>query len=182
MRFTLSIALIFCFKIHFGQLVISNTEIYKGKKFPFTNCYVIFSDSLAFVEYHFIKASIVFASSETMILTHEKENKLSSFKDDIWLKIKSNHLVIKKKGYGRIKVHKTHETISDIIILRNKGKHHNLGHNLYRKCQQDSSCDFLNFWNKFNSYKLDKHFSLPEKEFDEKLKLVEKELSSAEKK
>jgi len=148
--------------------------IYKGQKFPFTICYLSLTDSTIEVEYFFQKSGQIFGHLPVKKLKlgtehFSKKASLKSLDDSIKVFAKADYFLIKRKGFGRIKVHKSVETETTIAILRNRNRLFSFSHDLYDEFKVKPDFDQQKFTNKFGSYKLDEYLNLDSAEFNKKL-------------
>lgn len=101
--------------------------IYRGQKLPFTICYFTYNDSIIEVEYFFRKSDHIFdhiPAKKLQMGMNSFKNKpaFKSQDDSILVFIKADHLLIKRKGFNKIKVYKSTDTETEIKTLRNRHK------------------------------------------------------------
>jgi hypothetical protein len=172
MRRILLTLIIFWTSVLFGQT--PEKGIYRGQKTPFIICYLTYNDSTIEVEYFNQKSSQIFGHFPAKKLVYNTESFstkpiFKSTDDSVLVYSKKNYYLVKRKGFNKIKVYKTADTQADISILRNRNKLFRFSHNLYDEFKVRPNFDQQQFWNKLNSYGLDKYVTLDNKEFIKKL-------------
>jgi len=147
---------------------------YKGQKLPFTICYLTYSDSTIEVEYFFQKGGQIFGHIPAKKLQIGMESFASkpvfkSLDDSIMVFIKKDHFLIKRKGSGKVKVYKTADTHTIIETLRNRNRLFLFSQRLFDEYKTIPNFDKQKFWDKYNSYNLDKYIGLDNEKFNKKL-------------
>ena len=165
----------------FGQ----NLEkgIYVGKGHPNTICYLTYSDSIIEVEYFYEKGSQVFGHTSAKKLEYGMESFSTkpifvSKDDSIKVFMKSDHYLVKREGYEKIKVYKSSSTPADIRILRNRNTLFSFSQKLYNENRNQANFESQKFWNEFNSYGLENKTNLSEIQFDKKLMEAETKIKN----
>ena len=163
----------------FGQVL--EKGIYRGQKLPFEICLFTYADTIMEVEYFYEKAGQVFGHvpAKRLIINMESFVTKPVYKskdDSITVYYKKDHYLIKRVGSGKVKVYRTKESNNELVILRNRNRLFTFSHNLYKELNQKSEFDEIIFWDKFNSYELEKLTSLNSNEFNKKLEQVNKEI------
>ena len=154
----------------FGQ----NLEkgIYKGKKLPFTICYLTHTNSTIEVEYFFEKGGQIFGhipAKKLEIASSSTKPALKSQDDSIKVFIRSDHFLIKRKGLGKAKVYKSTDTKQTVVTLRNQNRLYSVSQNLYNEYQLRPNFDQQRFWDKLHSYNLDEYIILNNEKFNAKI-------------
>lgn len=171
--------LAFLFTVSFGVFGQGlDKGIYVGKGFPYTICYLTYTDSIIEVEYFYEKGSQIFGHSVAKKLEFGMESFSTkpiflSPDDSVKVFIKSNHYLVKREGHEKIKVYKSSETKDDIQTLRNRNKLFSFAQKLHRDNKDRANFESPKFWDEFNSYGLDNEIGLTEVQFNVKLKEAE---------
>ena len=169
MRQILLISTILWTTISVGQTL--GKGIYKGQKLPFTICYLTYTDSTLEVEYFFQKGGQIFGHIPAKKLEIGMESfptrpALKSQDDSITIFIKTDHFLIKLKGSDNIKVYKSADTQTTIATLRNRNRLFSFSQRLFDEYKVRPNFDQQNFWDKFDSYQLDKYVTLDNEKFN----------------
>ena len=156
----------------FGQTL--EKGIFKGEKLPFTICYLTYSDSTIEVEYFAQKGGQIFGHTPSKKLEMGMESFATkpifkSIDDSISVYLKSDHYLIKRKGSDKIKVYKSKDSQTEISTLRNRNRLFTFSQSLYNEFEVRPNFDKQKFWDKLNSYGLDKYVYLGNFEFNRKL-------------
>ncbi|MBL4561853.1 MAG: hypothetical protein JKX79_12810 [Labilibaculum sp.] len=176
--FTLSLFIILSLN-SFGQSF--EKGIYRGNKLPFEVCYFTYTDSIIEVEYFYEKAGEIFGHipSKKLVLGMEsfatKPAYISS-DDSLTVYFKKDHFLIKRLGFGKIKVCNIKSQKSEIRNLRNKNRLFVFSHELHKELKLKPRFDDKAFWEKLHSYGLEKETLLEENEFSEKIVNVREEM------
>lgn len=155
--------------------------IYRGQKLPFEICFFTYTDSVMEVEYFYEKSGQVFGHipAKRLILNMESFTTKPAYKsldDSITIYYKKDYFLIKRIDSGKVKVYRTNETKNEIIILRNKNKMFSFSQNLHNELKLQPGFDEEIFWDKLNSFELEKLTSLDSSKFNEKLEQVNNEM------
>ena len=148
--------------------------IYKGQKRPFTICYFTYTDSTIEVEYFFQKGGQIFGHIPAKKFEIGKESfatkpTIKSQDDSITIFIKTDHFLIKRKGSVKVKVYNSADTLQTITTLRNRNRLFSFSQKLYDEFKVRPNFDQQKFWDKLNSYDLDKYLILDNEKFNVKL-------------
>ena len=155
--------------------------IYRGQKLPFEICFFTYADTIMEVEYFYEKAGHVFGHvpAKRLIINMESFATKPAYKsvdDSITIYYKKDYFLIKRVGFGKVKVYRTKETKNEIVILRNRNRLFSFSQNLHKELYLKSEFDEKIFWDKLNSFELEKLTSLDSNEFNERLEQVNKEI------
>ncbi|MFC5271322.1 hypothetical protein [Adhaeribacter terreus] len=153
--------------------------IYKGQKLPFEICYLTYNDSTIQVEYFYQKSGQIFDYIPAKKLVHGLESSSTkptykSTDDSILVFAKKDYYLVKRKGFGKVKVYKSDESIKDVNKLRNRCKLHRFNWANFRYLKSHLSIEEHLIWEKVHSLDLKKYLDLSEVEFDKKLTEAEK--------
>jgi len=181
MKIQLFICLILSVTAAFGQTL--ENGIYRGQRYPFTICYLTYSDSIVEIEFFAQKTGKVFLHTEVKRLEWGMESFslkpiFKSSDDSILVFAKKDYFLIKRKKQSNLKVYKTNDSQSDISRLRKKYKLHKFYNNLNNERKKTSDVNDIDFWNKVHSFKLENELDLKEIEFDLKLNEVRKKMQN----
>jgi hypothetical protein len=133
-----------------------------------------YTDSIIEVEYFYQKGGQIFGHIPAKKLEMGMESfatkpAFKSQDDSITVFIKTDHFLIKRKGSEKVKVYKSANTQGSIMTLRNRNKLFSFSHKLYDEYKVKPNFDEQKFWNKLNSYYLDKYITLDNGKFNAKL-------------
>jgi hypothetical protein len=156
--------------------------IYRGQKLPFEICFFTYTDSLLEVEYFYEKADKVFGHipPKTLILGMESFATKPAYKssdDSIKVYFKKDYFLIERLGFGDVKVYNLKDTKQKIVTYRNRNLLFSFSQELHEKLKTKSGFDEKQFWEKFNSFELEKYTAIDSQAFIEKINEVNNEMN-----
>ncbi|MEQ1732380.1 MAG: hypothetical protein ABL940_01840 [Bacteroidia bacterium] len=172
MRYLFLVVTILWVTISPGQTL--DKGIYKGQKLPFLICYLTYADSVIEVEYFCQKGQQIFGHipAKRIQIGFKSFASKQTFKaqdGSITVRSKEDRFLIISKVTGKVRMYKSEDTQTSIIILRNRNKLFSFSQNLWKEHSVKLNFDNEKFWAKLNSYHLDTYLSLDNEKFNTKL-------------
>ena len=161
---TFILTLLFISAELFGQVTIDN-GIYRGRKFPFLECYLIVNDSIATIEEFGYKAGQYFDYEPTRILYRPLENNVKNialiYKNDSIQVFKVKSIIkVELKGIGILDMMLTNLTDSAITEKKNNHLNFRTYHSMLNELKTNHNFNDSAFNKIFQSYNFKDHYSL----------------------